>query len=167
MNTNKLIIANPFSDEHVSLLDEFERQLGIEAHTKEVSLAIRTTTSEENYNNQLRRANDISLTLFTTAAGKVADSCSIQGTRDIKTCNISFAPLTHSKNRPLITMATDYALNGLGMEEVFVSIKATDKNMINNLETREFENLGEENGYITYLKEKEDQTVKSNLVQLH
>ena len=52
------------------------------------------------------------------------------------------------------------------MEEVFVSIKSTERPLIDSLE-QSFENLGEEDGYITYLKEKESQAVSSNFTHLH
>ena len=79
--------------------------------------------------------------------------------------NIYFAPLSQKKKRPIINLAADYALNILGMEEVFVSIKSTERPLIDSLE-QSFENLGEEDGYVTYLKEKESQAV-SNFTHLH
>lgn len=168
MNTNKLYVANPFSDKDMRLLTEFEQEQGLAPNTTGQLASIRQTTTPEEYERQLRHANDITLTFYTMSANKVTDICSIQGTKDIKACTVLYTPLSSkTKSRPIITMSADYALNALGMEEVFVSIRATDKSIINSLETREFENLGEENGYITYLKEKEDQTVNSNLVQLH
>lgn len=167
MSINKLIVANPYSDKHIELLDKFEKENGIEYQAHQTLITIRTKMTETEYEEYSKKSNDVDVTILMEENGKVTDSCIIQGARDIKTCNIFFAPLNQKKSRPIISMATDYALSVLGMEEIFVSIISTDKNMINNLETREFESLGEENGYITYLKEKEDQKVNSNLVQLH
>ena len=42
------------------------------------------------------------------------------------------------------------------MEDIFITISTQDKNLKLNLEHSGFENLGEENGKITYLKEKEN-----------
>ena len=167
MSTNKLVIANPFSDEHMKLLDEFEKEYGLEQQIVSSLTEIRTTTPQEEYDSNSKHSNETDITLLVLENGKVTDCCNIQGARDIKTCSIFFAPIKQRKSRPIINMSTDYALNVLGMEEVFVSIDSTDKYMMNNLETRDFENLGEENGYITYLKEKQDQTVQSSFIQLH
>ena len=42
------------------------------------------------------------------------------------------------------------------MEEVFIETEKNDNNMIGILEQEGLENLGEENGKILYLKEKEE-----------
>ena len=164
MSTNRFIIANPYSDEHIELLNNFEQELGQESHMTQKLLGIRQSQTEQEY--KASRANEFDTTLLLIEEGKIIDGCNIQGARDIKTCTIFFAPI-NQRNSPLITQATDYALDGLGMEEVFVSIKVTDKNMIGNLESRDFENLGEEDGYVTYLKEKEDQDTKTSYTQIH
>ncbi len=164
MSTNRFIIANPYSDEHIELLNNFEQELHQEPHMTKKLLGIRQSQTEQEY--KASRENEFDTTLLLIESGKIIDGCNIQGTRDTKTCTIFFAPIVQ-RNRPLITQATDYALDGLGMEEVFVSIKVTDKNMIGNLESRDFENLGEEDGYVTYLKEKEDQDTKTSYAQMH
>ena len=46
-------------------------------------------------------------------------------------------------------------MNILGMVDIFIKANFDDKNMIANLEARGFESLGEENGQLIYLKEKE------------
>ena len=121
--------------------------------------------TEDEYKEHLAKDNEISLTLF-TGQKSITDACIIYASKDIKTCNIYFAPLSQKKKRPIIDLAAEYALNVLGMEEVFVSIKATEKTLIDSLE-QSFENLGEEDGYVTYLKEKESQAVSSNFTHLH
>ena len=63
---------------------------------------------------------------------------------------------TKLKNRRLISLATDYSIHTLGMKEIFIKTASNDRNMIENLEAKGFESLGEENGNIIYLKETED-----------
>ena len=123
MSKNRFIIANPYSDEHIELLNNFEQELGQESHMTQKLLGIRQSQTEQEY--KASRANEFDTTLLLIEEGKIIDGCNIQGARDIKTCTIFFAPI-NQRNRPLITQATDYALDGLGMEEVFVSIKVTD-----------------------------------------
>ena len=75
----------------------------------------------------------------------------------MKSCRIFFAPITTTgRNRQLVSLATDYAINVMGMEDVFVTVTTdgTDRLLRENLEEKGFENLGEDDGTVTYLKEK-------------
>ena len=42
------------------------------------------------------------------------------------------------------------------MKEIFIKTASNDRNMIENLEAKGFESLGEEKGNVIYLKETED-----------
>lgn len=165
MNTNKLTVVSPYNNQHMELLDNFERDNNLSADATTALLTTRGQKTEEEYKEHLAKDNEISLTLF-TGQKSITDACIIHVSKDIKTCNIYFAPLSQKKKRPIIDLAADYALNILGMEEVFVSIKSTERTLVDSLE-QSFENLGEEDGYITYLKEKESQAVSSNFTYLH
>ncbi len=165
MNTNKLTLVSPYNDKHMELLDNFERDNNLERDATTPLLTVRGQYTEEEYKQQLAESNEISLTLF-TGQNPITDACIIHASKDIKVCNIYFAPLSQKRKRPIIDLAADYALNVLGMEEVFVSIKSTERTLIDSLE-QSFENLGEEDGYVTYLKEKESQAVSSNFTYLH
>ena len=60
------------------------------------------------------------------------------------------------RSRRLVPLATDYAFEVLGMEDVFVTVDgSTDHELMENLELNGFENLGENDGNIMYLKEKQ------------
>ena len=165
MSTNILTIANPFNSEHIELFSKFEQENCLPIQVASTLQSIRNSTTELEYKSVLKNSNEINLVLFEMSNGQIVDSCSLQGAKDIKTCSISFAPLKNSSKRTILTTATDYALTVLGMEEVFIAIDPTDKNIINNLEKYDFENLGEENGYIMYLKEKAEQKVQSQIAQ--
>lgn len=156
MNAERLFLVNPFNAAHLALIDEFETENEISTKTSEFLSKFTSSMSEEEYDIFKKTSNEYEESLFIEENNKVTDSCHIQIEKDIKSCNISFAPIkTKLRNRRLLTLATEYALNSLGMVEVFISIQADDKNMIANLEARGFESLGEENGKIIYLKEKE------------
>ena len=98
-------------------------------------------------------SNDINLELTLHEKEKVKDQCHIQGYKDIKSCTITFVPKKR-KNRKIALLATDYAFNTLGMEEVFLSINPDDTRLLDYLDANEFECLGDEKGSIIYLKEK-------------
>ena len=69
-----------------------------------------------------------------------------------------------SKRRYLPELAANYALDTLGMEEVFVNVSEDDNNMINYLELKGFENLGEVEGNILLLKEKEEKENSQRMI---
>ncbi len=97
--------------------------------------------------------NDFQLKLALQDRKKVKDICHIQGYRDIKSCTITFDS-QEKRNRKIASLAANYALDTLGMEEVFLQINPDDQSMLDILDTDEFECLGDEKGSIIYLKEK-------------
>ena len=135
MNTEKLFLVNPFDVKHLSMIDDFETENEINTKTSEFLTRLTKTMSKEEYEEFKKTANELEESLFIEENNKVKDSCHIHGEKDIKSCNISFAPIkTKLRNRRLLTLATDYALENLGMMEVFINTTHDDKNMIANLE---------------------------------
>ena len=156
MNKEELLQLNPFNNSHIEMLQEFEKENKINTKTTEFLNKLTKNISKEEYEQIKNSSNEIEESLFIKESEKVKDSCYIRGVKDIKSCNISFAPIkTKFQNRRLLSLAVDYAINILGMVDVFISTKLDDKSMIAHLEERGFENLGEENGQIIFLKEKE------------
>ena len=101
--------------------------------------------------------NIITEGLFLEENDIIKDACFIEGEKDIKTCNIFFYPLKENyKNRRLISLATDYALNILNMQVVVIRPEETDKELISILQNKGFECLGKDNNTIIFLKEKEE-----------
>ncbi len=156
MSTEKFFIADPFNDEHLALYTKYDADHGINTKSTAYMLELRKQTTKAEYETLSKKNNEFTQSLFLQDGSKIKDSCYIKGEKDIKTCNITFVPVTFkTKNRRLLSLATDYAFNVLGMEEVFVSISPNDNHLEENLALNGFENIGELNGYKTYLKEKE------------
>ena len=61
------------------------------------------------------------------------------------------------KRKKIIEQVTNYVFNVLGMEQLFISTKPEDLNIIKTLEELDFISLGEESGNIIYLKDKEEE----------
>lgn len=153
MNTEILSVVNPFDTSHLEKIDAFEKENEISTKTSTFLSKIR---NKDDYEIQRRNSNEIETSLFIELDNVIKDICHITGEKDRKACTITFADIkTRLKNRRIITLATDYALNSLGMEDIFVIINQDDQNMITNLEARGFESLGEESGKLVYLKERE------------
>ena len=138
--SSKLIPIDPKNMEHIEFLEEFKRN----------SIATPIGTIKQQECN-----NDISIELLLEERNSVTDICHLQGVKDIKQCTISFIE-KNKKKRKIIPLATNYAINMLGMEEVFIKINPNDKNMLEYLFENNYECLGDEKGSIIFLKEKED-----------
>lgn len=142
MSTTKLFPIDPNNLKHIDLLDKFEKE-------NKISTPIGIYTKQDN------TSNDISIELVLEEQKKVSDICHLQGVKDMKSCTISFLK-KDKKKRKIVPLATSYAIDMLGMEEVFIKINPDDKNMLEYMEENNFECLGNEKGSIIYLKERED-----------
>jgi len=141
LSSTRLFPIDPCNLKHIELLDEFEKENNY-------------GTPIGKFKNKQESSNDIYMELVLEEKSKVQDICHIEGYKDVKSCTISFLP-KKKKKRKIVSMATDYALSTLGMESVFLKINPEDTNLLEYMNTNEFECLGDEKGSIIYLKEKQ------------
>ena len=146
LSTIKLFPIDPTNLQQIELMESYER-----ANDIGTPIGTFSRQQQEEQNSQ----NDISLELVLEEKSKVEDICHIQGVKDMKSCTITFIK-KEKKNRKIYKLATNYALNTLGMEEVFIKIDPEDDKMLQYFESNDFECLGDEKGSIIYLKEREE-----------
>lgn len=157
MSTEKLFIADPYNEEHITMFSDFELRNSITTKTSSYLKSMKEKYTKEEYEEYIKENNIINQSLFLEDKSVITDCCYISGEKDRKACTLYFSLLKEEqKNRKLISIATDYVFNALGMEEVFIPSNINDSNLISNLENKGFESLGEENGVITFIKEKEE-----------
>ncbi len=152
---NNFCIINPFSETDLTLLKEFAKNNNL--NTKIISFYnfIKESKTEEEYQKEIQEQNNIIQSLYIKDGSFIKDCCFLEGQRDIKKCTITFSPLLkQQKSRILLQIATDYALNTLNMEEVFIALDKKDTSLLKILKDNNYENLGDINGMPTYLKEK-------------
>ena len=138
--SERLIPINPNNFSHIELLDEFQKELGV-------------YTPIGTINNNIEDNNSFSMELVLENKKKVQDICHLKGLKDLKQCTISLTT-KKKKERKIISLATTYAIDVLGMEEVFINANANDKNMLEYLMKNDYECIGDEKGSIIFLKEK-------------
>lgn len=154
MSIERLFLLDPYNDKQVSMIKEFEHDNNLSNEISNNIGQIRSSISKETYLETKKEKNEIQDNLFLEKGLKITDCCLIQGEKDIKTCRINFYPLKNKiLKRKLALYAANYAINSLGMEEVFLNIDPNDKSMISYLDSNGFENLGLENNKLLYLKE--------------
>lgn len=153
MSSERLFLIDPYNEEHLNMIETFEKQNNITNKIRNVLKRIRFNIPKDEYDNNNSTSNEINEFLFLEENSAIKDICHIHYEKDLKTCKIVFMPLQNKiKNRHLITLATDYALQTLNMEVAFLLFSQDEKR---HLEEKGYEYLGEENGSIIYLKEKE------------
>ena len=154
LSKEKLFLADPYNEVHIKAISSFEKENNLKEKTSKELKKIKDSYLKEQYFGNRKNANELILDLFLEEDGVIRDSCHIYGEKDIKNCKITFAPIQSSIRKRMIRLATDYALDILSMEEVFLTIEKKDKLIISYLELYGYENLGEEKGRLLFLKEK-------------
>ncbi len=161
----RLFLVDPYNDKHMEMIVSFERKHGLSEDYSKALGKIRASLSKEEYLQNRKKNNEIEEDLFIEKDSKIVDYCHIHGEKDIKTGRISPASLKElERKRKIISLATDYALTDLGLEEVFVEINPNHKGFMTYLENKGYENLGEENGKVIYLKEKEEEKRNQRMI---
>ena len=149
-----LLIINPYNSEHRDLITKFEKDNSIDESLS--GLLNHINTSKE-LQDERKESNIVDKDIAFIEKSEIKDICHINGEKDRKTCQISFLGKYSKKyiKRFIITV-TEYAINNLGMLEVFINIDNMDKEIKNYLISQGYEDLGTENGKAIFLKEKEE-----------
>lgn len=160
----RLFLANPYNKKYLELLRNFENENDINSKISEKLDNISKTIKESEYLEMQKNSNELEIYLFIEKEGKIIDYCSIIGEKDISVAKIMPAPTTFNKRRIIINLAIDYAIDTLNMQEVFIMASLKDKNLIRYLSNKGLENIGEEEGSIVFLTEKEEKFKKDRMI---
>lgn len=106
-------------------------------------------------------SNEINAYMFDSVDNEIIDMCFIQCQKDIKAGTITTIGPT---KKELLLEVTNYLLDILNMESVFIKVDKNNKKVINYLEKNLFESLGEEHEEIVFLKEKELDITKQRAI---
>lgn len=149
----KITVLNPYNNEHVKLLTNYEQENLVDTKAIELINTCREQMTEEEYEKAQYINNDFQYILMIEEDNQIKDYCHISGEKDRKTCYLLLgAKQKQTKKRDIIEYASNYAFDILGMNDIFL----TENNENNHLITSGFYCLGETNGNIIYLKQRED-----------
>lgn len=155
MAAENLFVLNPYDEDIIKKVTEFEEQNNIKQTVIKKAEEIKKKYTEKEYEELKKERNEIKEVLFLTKKGKIIDTAYLEGVKDISKCTITF-PKMNEKKRKIVDLSMDYAFNVLDLKEVFISSNG-DMNLESQLIQDGFEFLGENNGQITYLKEKSEE----------
>ncbi len=159
MNTNNILVADPFNEEHIKLFNDFEinnfnNKMPVTTYLTEIKKAY---DNKSIYNELQNKSNELNIIVFEMNEKQIKDYCYIKGEKDRKVCELFFAHLNSPKtNRTFLQKVSNYVLDILGMELVNVSINQEDKTLYSQLKSNGYEDIGEVNGKTTFIKEKEE-----------
>lgn len=155
----RINIVNPYDEQQRDQIREYEEQLARPIVSPNLN-QIKNTNSQEEYRKAKKESNIIEEYITLEESKKIKGICHIHGEKDRKTCQIIFIGKKDGMiEKRLLSLATEYAMNSLGMIEVFLNIDKPSKELEKYLLLKGYENLGEENGKKIFLKEKNDNKI--------
>lgn len=153
---DKFHVINPYSEEDYNKIKAFEQKNGILTKSSEYIETSLSSKKEEEYLAEKKKNNEINESLVIEENGEIKEICYLQAEKDIKACRIYF-PITKSRSKKLISIATKYAMETLEMQDVFIMVNEKDESLLKTIGTGEYENIGIDNGYVAFLAEDEYQ----------
>lgn len=155
MNTKEFFALDPYNSMHISMVQQFERKNELTSSISKELLNVNQNYNREQYLKNCTEQNEINQHFCYCKDNVILGHCTFYIQKDIKTCHITFTKTQNStQNNSLVSLATTYALNSLGMEEVFSSTSPTDETLIAYLTNNGYENLGTNDGLTCFVIEK-------------
>ena len=151
----KLTIINPYNKNHIELIKDFEKEYQLDSSISNSLIEMSLSQPEKAYQAAKRQDNAIEEYIVLEENLQVKGLCLFYGEKDRKVGLITFPSISKSKIKQTILLATNYAIEHIGMLEVLIDVDKDAKDIQTYLEKHDFENLGEESSKIIYLKEKE------------
>lgn len=135
-------LFNPYSEEHLMMLQMYENKNGKSSKANEYIEKIRTTYNELDYHSRKKTSNEIEEIVFIEEQSEMIENCYIHGYKDIKTCNIFPSPSINNKQRKKILSIIKYIKQHLQTYNIFISVDDIDKILIRDLQIQGMEDLG-------------------------
>lgn len=169
MSINNFFIADPYNDKHIELFNKFEEKHNNKNKpiTTYLSGIKKAYENKEDYQKIERDNNELNLIVFTLCddQNSIRDYCYIKGEKDIKVCELFFAHLSEvRKVRPIMDKVSNYVLNSLNMELLMVSVAKEEVVLNNQLTNHGYEDIGELNGKIAFIKGKSKTDVLDKVI---
>lgn len=144
-----LITLNPYSREQQELVKNSKKEQDLKR-----IIEIHKFYSKEEYDEIKSKSNDILECLVAENKGEIVNYCIYTGTKDNRLIQMD---LENIAQKDFLQKAEKYAFSVLDAHTISVFSKKPSQ----ILENSGFENLGEEGGITTYIKEKEIDIVKN------
>ncbi|MDD6757319.1 MAG: hypothetical protein PUE33_04575 [bacterium] len=150
----QVVVANPYNDEHIRLIEEYESRNDLKNSTSEYLQKTRYMMSEIDYKQLEQERPEILKTLLLLRGDKIITVAHLVGEKDRKVCQMTIDNTTSPKwQEKMLEEAENYAFTTLGMEEVVLFQDGTQI-PTTYFSNHEFDNLGVEYGMQVYMKSR-------------
>lgn len=160
----QLVVASPYNDEHIKLIEEYETRNGLKSSTSEYLHKTRNMMSEIDYKQLEQERPEVLKTLLLLNGKQIITTAHLIGEKDRKVCQMTIDNTTSPKwQEKMLEEAEIYAFTTLGMEEVVLFQEGTQI-PTTYFSNHEFDDLGVESGMQVYMKSKNME--KNNTYQI-
>lgn len=153
MSLRTLILADPYNEAHLSVLEKFEKDNDLTPVVSKTLKNIATAMPKEAYQELKRNSNETDEYLFLSSQGEVISCAKLHNYKDVKTSFISF--ILGANPSSLIPLITEYAFASLPAYEVFATSTSSDSKTICALLDYGYESLGSDGEKETFVKERQ------------
>lgn len=159
-----VFIVNPYNDNHINKLIDFEKENSLEQSIVPDILNTREKIPEKDYERHLIEDNEFQQDICQISEDRIVDHCRLHFEKDRKCCYVMFSKIKKShKSRSIIEFAESCAFDMFGMEEMFITVPLTDSQLISELNYRGLENLGQEEDTVSFVAERDTLYVNSKV----
>ncbi len=144
MKVLKTVVLNPYDSNQISLIEKSNYQSSLQKFTN-----VPKFYTEEKYKSLKTRSNSLFDCLLLVEGDGIKNYCIFTGTKDNRLVQLQFANL---ESKEFIEKSETYAFSFLDAHTI--TIFSDDSST--NLEKLGFENLGEDGGITTYIKEEKE-----------
>lgn len=161
MKDIEVIKINPYDDEHIKLVEGFEKELDnkLPISVSSILLKIRNK-SQEDYLNDKRTSNRIEDNYYLMVNNRLVSSCYVEGDKDLKSCSMDLLTLPNERCKGYGSYLLENVSNRLFNEGILTqNLYSTpgDKACIKMADKAGFVLIGSSNGYdINLQKVSED-----------
>ena len=154
----KLLIIDPYNKKHKEKVKEYEQEQGLGKSISSLLDNISSNSQQDEYQNRQRQSNIVETYLAIKDGESINGLYLVHEEKDRKACQLSI--IGKPKKKKSIISITTYLFEHFKMVEVFIKINTSEAEAIKYLKLQGYEDLGEENGDIIFLKENEKGTTK-------
>lgn len=161
----KVIVANPYNDDHISMLEEYENNNGISHTTSDYLKNIKNMLSEVDYRQLEQERPEVVTTLLLIRKNEILTMAHLIGEKDRRVCRITVDSTAQPRQQEkLLDESEKYAFGTLGMEDIIYMQEAGNHIPSQYFLNRGYDDLGIEDDMHIYSLSKTAEKTSSHTI---
>ncbi len=139
MEQENLLIADPYNEQHLDMIVDFEKRLNNGLPMQVSDILYRTTSriSKEQYLEKQKNSDRFEENLYLNINNSLVSSCYVEGSRSSKSCEFMMCTPWQDKDKgyekELLPLACDYVVDKFGVDVIKMVVPIKDEQLNNNL----------------------------------